>query len=94
MDFPQLDRRGSKTQAAFLQSRPIRGRFRLLSNEHQQDQEPESGKLPEPDQDRALETVIHDLRRILSANGEPMGMKLIPISSKGTSRSSKVMQKK
>ncbi len=53
-----------------MQSRPIRGRFRLLSNEHHQDQEPESGKLPEPDQDRALETVIHDLRRILSANGE------------------------
>jgi hypothetical protein len=42
----------------------------LLSNERRRPQEPEDGQLPEPDQDRSLEAVIHDLRRVLSANGE------------------------
>jgi hypothetical protein len=41
-----------------------------LSNESHRSQEPEDGKLPKPDQDRSLEAVIHDLRRVLSANGE------------------------
>lgn len=53
-----------------MQSDTASDKFPLLSNERHRPQEPESGKLPEPDQDRSLEVVIHDLRRVLSANGE------------------------
>ena len=53
-----------------MQSFPASGKFPSLSNEHHRNQEPEDGKLPEPDQDRSLEAVIHDLCGVLSANGE------------------------
>jgi hypothetical protein len=56
-----------------LQIHQIGGSFRLLSNESHHPSEPESGKLPQPNQDRSLESAIHDLRRILSANGEVDG---------------------
>jgi hypothetical protein len=40
-----------------------------LSNEHHRNQEPESGKLPEPDQDRSLESAIAEFGGGLSPDG-------------------------
>jgi hypothetical protein len=47
----------------------------LLSNDHARNSKLPDRKLPEPDQDRALQAAIHDFSRVLPANGSINGDK-------------------
>ncbi len=52
----------------------------MLSDEFERNPTPESPGLPQPGQDRTLEAVIHDLRRVLSADGTVDGDEADPDS--------------